>query len=75
MYCKDSIIIIIIPFFLKRLFFTLQWANHDIMSISYGVTSCAQLKCIVNCLNFGFEDNVIDGECLMIDMKHAVNTI
>ena len=45
------------------------------MSISYDVTSCAQLKCIVKCLNFGIEDNFIDGECLMIDMKHAVNTI
>ena len=45
------------------------------MSISYDVTSCAQLKCFVTCLNFGFEDNFIDGECLMIDMKHAVNTI
>ena len=45
------------------------------MSISYDVTSCAQLKCIVSCLNFGFEDIFIDGECLMIHMKHAVNTI
>ena len=49
--------------------------SHGTMSISYDVTSCALLECIVNCLNFGFEDNVIDGECLMIDMKHAVNTI
>ena len=45
------------------------------MSISYDVTSCAQLKCIVSCLNFGFEDIFIDGECLMIHMNHAVNTI
>ena len=45
------------------------------MSISYDVTSCAKLKCIVICLNFGIEDNFIDGECLMIYMKHAVNTI
>ena len=45
------------------------------MSISIDVTSCAKLKCIVSCLNFGIEDNFIDGECLMIDMKHAVNTI
>ena len=45
------------------------------MSISYDVTSCAKLKCIVNCLNFGFEDNFIDRECLVIDMEQAVNTI
>ena len=45
------------------------------MSISYDVTSCAKLKCVVSFLNFGIEDNFIDGECLMIDMKHAVNTI
>ena len=45
------------------------------MIISYDVTSCAKLKCIVSCLNFGIEDNFIDVECLMIDMKHAVNTI
>ena len=61
--------------FSKTLFFTLQEANHGTMSISYDVTSCAKLKCIVSCLNFGIEDNFIDGECLMIDMKHAVNTI
>ena len=73
MYCKDCIIIVIISFFLKR--FTLQEANHGTMSISYDDTSCAKLKCIVSCLNFGIEDNFIDGECLMIDMKHAVNTI
>ena len=30
---------------------------------------------LVLCLNFGFEDNFIDGECLMIEMKHAVKTI
>ena len=36
------------------------------MIISYDVTSCAKLKCIVSCLNFGIEDNFIDGECLMI---------
>ena len=75
MYCKDCIIIVIISFFLKRFCFTLQEANHGTMSISYDVTSCAKLKCIVSCLNFGIEDNFIDGECLMIDMKHAVNTI
>ena len=63
MYCKDSIIIVIISFFFKTFFFTLQWANHGTMSISYDVTSCAQLKCIVSCLNFGFEDIFIDGEC------------
>ena len=74
MYCKDCIIIVIISFFLIR-FLTLQEANHGTMSISYDVTSCAKLKCIVSCLNFGIEDNFIDGECLMIDMKHAVNTI
>ena len=45
------------------------------MSISYDVTSCAKLKCIISCLNFGIEDNFIDGECLMIDMKHAVKTV
>ena len=45
------------------------------MSISYDVTSCAKFKCIVSCLNFGIEDNFIDEECLMIDMKHAVNII
>ena len=39
------------------------------------MTYCAKLKCIVSCLNFSFEDNFIDGECLMIDMKHAVNTV
>ena len=61
--------------FSKTFSFTLQEANHGTMSISYDVTSCAQLKCFVTCLNFGFEDNFIDGECLMIDMKHAVNTI
>ena len=61
--------------FSKTFFFTLQEANHGTMSISYDVTSCAKLKCIVSCLNFGIEDNFIDGECLMIDMKHAVNTI
>ena len=44
------------------------------MSVSYDVTSCAKLKCIVSCLNFGIEDNFIDGECLMIDIKHAANT-
>ena len=32
------------------------------MSISYDVTSCAKLKCIVSCLTFGTEDNFIDGE-------------
>ena len=53
----------------------LQLANYGTMSISYDVTSCAKLKCIVSCLNLGFEDNSIDAECLMIDMKHAVNTI
>ena len=74
MCCKDCIIIVIISFFPKR-FFILQEANHGTMSISYDVTSCAKLKCIVSCLNFGIEDNFIDGECLMIDMKHAVNTI
>ena len=74
MYCKDCIIIVIISFFLI-VCFTLQEANHGTMSISYDVTSCAKLKCIVSCLNFGIEDNFIDGECLMIDMKHAVNTI
>ena len=73
MYCKDSIIIVIISFFSKT-FFTLQWANHGTMSISYDVTSCSQLKCIVSCSNFGFEENFIDGECLLIDMKHALNT-
>ena len=75
MYCKDCIIIVIISFFLKRFFFTLQEANHGTMSISYDVTSCAKFKCIVSCLNFGIEDSFIDGECLMIDMKQAVNTI
>ena len=45
------------------------------MSISYDVAFCAKLKCIVSFLNFGIEDNFIDGECLMTDMKHAVNTI
>ena len=74
MCCKDCIIIVIISFFLKR-FFTLQEANHGTMSISYDVTSCAKFKCILSCLNFGIEDNFIDGECLMIDMKHAVNTV
>ena len=59
----------------KTFFFTLQEANHGTMSISYDVTSCAKLKCIVSCLNFGIEENFIDGECLMIYMKHAVNTI
>ena len=29
------------------------------MNISYDVTSCAKLKCIVSCLNFGFEDNLL----------------
>ena len=62
MYCKDCIIIVIISFFLKR-FFYLQEAYHGTMSISYDVTSCAKLKCIVSCLNFGIEDNFIDGEC------------
>ena len=57
------------------IFTTLQEANHGTMSISYHVTSCAKLKCTVSCLNFGIEDNFIDGKCLMIDMKHAVNTI
>ena len=61
--------------FSKTFFFNLQEANHETMIISYGVTSCATLKCIISCLNFGIEDNFIDGECLMIDMKHAVNTI
>ena len=75
MYCKDCIILVIISFFLKRFFFTLQEANHGTMSISYDVTSCAKLKCIVCRLNFDIEDNFIDGECLMIDMKHAVNII
>ena len=77
MYCKDCIIhvIVVISFFLKRFFFYLAEANHGTMSISYDVTSCAKLKCIVSCLNFGIEDNFIDGECLMIDMKHAVNII
>ena len=70
MYCKDCIIIVIISFI-----FTLQEANHGTMSIFYDVTSCAKLKCTVSCLNFGIKDNFIDGECLMIDMKHAVNTI
>ena len=42
------------------------------MSISYDATSCAKLKYIVN---FGFEDNFIDRECLMIDTKQAVNTL
>ena len=74
MYCKDCIIRVIISFFVKR-FFTLQEANHGTMSISYDVTSCANFKCFVSCLNFGIEDNFIDGEYLMIDMKHAVNTI
>ena len=74
MYYKDSIIIVIISFSLKR-FFYLAIALSWNMSISYDVTSCAKLKYIVSCLNFGFEDNFIDGECLMIDMKHAVNTI
>ena len=74
MYCKDCIITVIISFFLKR-FFPLQEANHEPMIISYDVTSCAKLKCIDSCLNFGIEDNFIDRECLMIDMKHAVNTI
>ena len=73
MYCKDCIIRVIISFFLKRFFFLP--CNNGTMSISYDVTSCAKLKCIVSCLNFGIEDNFIDGECLMIDMKHAVNTI
>ena len=41
------------------------------MSISYDVTSCAKLKCIVSCFNFGFEDNFIDRECLTIDMEQA----
>ena len=60
MYCKDCIKIVIISFFLKRsFFFTLQEANHGKMSISYDVTSCAKLKCIVSCLNFGIEDNFI----------------
>ena len=44
------------------------------MSISYDVTSCVKLKCIVSCLNFGFEDDFVERECLMIDMKQAVNT-
>ena len=50
-------------------------ANHGTMNISYDVTSCAKLKCIVSCLNFGFEANFIDRECLITDMKQAVNTI
>ena len=75
MYCKDCIITVIISFFSKTFFFTLQEANHETMIISYDVTSCAKLKCIVSCLNFAIEDNFIDGECLMIHMKHAVNTI
>ena len=33
------------------------------------------LLSIVSCLNFGGEDNFIDGECLMIYMKHTVNKI
>ena len=45
------------------------------MSISYDVTSCAKLKCTVSCLNFGFEDNFIDRECLTTAMEQAVNTI
>ena len=60
--------------FSKTIFFT-KCNNHGTMSISYDVTSCAELKCIVSFLNFGIEDIFIDGECLMIDMKHAVNTI
>ena len=27
------------------------------------------MKCRVSCLNFGFENNFIDRECLTIDMK------
>ena len=45
------------------------------MIISNDVTSYAKLKYMVSCLNFGFEDNFIDRECLMIDMKQAVNII
>ena len=45
------------------------------MSISYDATSCAKLKYIVKCLNFSFDDNFIDRECLTIDMAQAVNTL
>ena len=45
------------------------------MSLCYDVTSCAKLKYIVSFLNFGFDDNLMGSECLMIDMKHAVNTV
>ena len=45
------------------------------MNITYDVTSCSELKCIVGCLTVGFEDNFIDGECLMIGTKHTVSTI
>ena len=55
--------------------FTLQYANHGTMSISYDVTSCAKLKCIVSCFNFGFEDNFIDRKCLTIDMEQAVKNL
>ena len=44
-------------------------------SISYEVTSCAKLKCIVSCLNFVFDDNFVDRKYLMIGLKQAVNTI
>ena len=33
------------------------------------------IEMIVNCLNYGSEDNFIDRECLVIDMEQAVNTI
>ena len=39
------------------------------MNITHDVTSCSALKCVVGCLTFGFEDNFIDGECLMIGTK------
>ena len=52
----------------------MQKANHGTMSISYDITICAKLNCIVSCLNFD-EDNFIDRECLMTDMKQAVNRV
>ena len=42
------------------------------MSISYDVTSCAKLKCIVSCLKFGIGDNFIDGG--MVDDRYETRS-
>ena len=39
----------------------------------YDVSCCAKLKSIFSCLNFGFEVNLSESECLMTDMKEKEN--